>query len=118
MIVTKNLCRPTLGLKWWPAASIGTVEAAVPVENSRSDILMVQPTQNWHGQRLTDGLDGRGGSARPSAVISACGAGLVAVFLIRFEQMTKVLIAKHDDMVKTIPPDRSDEPLCTSILPW
>jgi hypothetical protein len=33
---------------------------AVPVGNSRSDILVVQPAQNWHGQRLTDGLDGAG----------------------------------------------------------
>jgi hypothetical protein len=27
-------------------------------------------------------------------------------------------LAKHDDMIKAIPPDRSDQPLCTSILPW
>ena len=32
----------------------------VPVGNSRSDILVVQAAQNWHGQRLTDGLDGAG----------------------------------------------------------
>jgi hypothetical protein len=32
----------------------------VPVGNSRSDILVVQSAQNWHGQRLTDCLDGTG----------------------------------------------------------
>src|SRR5271165_2815148 len=32
--------------------------------------------------------------------------------------MTKVPLTKHNDMVKTIPPDRSDEPLRTSVLPW
>jgi hypothetical protein len=32
----------------------------VPVGNSRSDMLVVQAAQNWHGQRLTDGLDGAG----------------------------------------------------------
>src|SRR3977135_3614158 len=32
--------------------------------------------------------------------------------------MTKVPFAKHDDMVKTIPLDRSDKPLRTSVLPW
>src|SRR5262245_15662220 len=32
--------------------------APVLIGNSRSDILMVQSAQNWHGQRLTDGLDG------------------------------------------------------------
>ena len=38
----------------------GPRDAPVPVGNSRSDILVVQPTQNWHGQRLPDGLDGAG----------------------------------------------------------
>src|SRR3982074_1288141 len=32
--------------------------------------------------------------------------------------MAKLLLAKHNDMVKAIPPDRSDEPLRTSVLPW
>ena len=32
----------------------------VPVGNSRSDVLMVQPTQDRDGQRLTNGLDGAG----------------------------------------------------------
>ena len=31
--------------------------------------------------------------------------------------MAKVLLSKHNDMVKAIPPDRSDEPLRTSVLP-
>jgi hypothetical protein len=31
--------------------------------------------------------------------------------------MAKVLLAKHNDMVKAIPPDRSDKPLRTSVLP-
>jgi len=45
-------------------------------------------------------------------------ASLVVVFLIRFEQMTKVPLAKHNDMVKAIPPDGSDQPFRTSVLPW
>ena len=32
----------------------------VPVGNSRPDILVVQPTQYWYGQGLTDGLDSAG----------------------------------------------------------
>src|SRR5712691_9541298 len=31
--------------------------------------------------------------------------------------MAKVPLAKHNDMIKAIPPDRSDKPLRTSILP-
>ena len=32
----------------------------MPVENSHSNILVVQPTQNWYGQRVADCLDGAG----------------------------------------------------------
>ena len=31
--------------------------------------------------------------------------------------MAKVLLAKHNDMVRAIQPDRSDKPLRTSVLP-
>src|SRR5262249_1236895 len=44
-------------------------------------------------------------------------AGIVVISLIRLEQVTKVPLAKHNDMVKAIPPDRSDEPLRTPVLP-
>jgi hypothetical protein len=46
------------------------------------------------------------------------GAGLVVIFLIRFEQMSKVPLAKHNDMVEAIPPDGSYEPFRTPVLPW
>jgi hypothetical protein len=39
--------------------------------------------------------------------------GLVVIFLIFLEQMMKVPLAKHYDMVKAIPSDRSGEPLHT-----
>src|SRR5258706_10605017 len=32
--------------------------------------------------------------------------------------MTEMSFAKHNDMVKTIPSDRTDEPLRISVLPW
>jgi hypothetical protein len=38
--------------------------------------------------------------------------------LVRFEQFAKVPLAKHEDMVKAILSDRSDEPLRTSVLLW
>ena len=38
----------------------GAIAWPVPVGNSRSDILVMQSAQNWHGQRLTDCLDGTG----------------------------------------------------------
>jgi hypothetical protein len=38
--------------------------------------------------------------------------------LIRLEQVAKVPVPEHNDMVKAIPPDRTDEPLRISVLPW
>ena len=34
------------------------LEAGVPVGNLRSEILVMQPAQNWDRQRATDSLDG------------------------------------------------------------
>jgi hypothetical protein len=35
-----------------------SMPTAVPIGNLRSEILVVQSAQNWHGQRATDSLDG------------------------------------------------------------
>ena len=40
------------------------------------------------------------------------------MFLVRIEQMAEMSFAEYNDMVKTIPSDRTDEPLRVSILPW
>ena len=84
--------------------AIASPPTAVLVGNSGSNILVVEPTQDRHGQGLTDGLD----RARDRRVLlqGQMGARLVVVFLICVEQMTKVPLAKHNDMVKAIPPDR------------
>jgi hypothetical protein len=42
-----------LNAKWFS----GDAAAAVPVGNLRPEILVMQPAQNWHRQRATDGLD-------------------------------------------------------------
>jgi len=38
--------------------------------------------------------------------------------LIRNEQVAKMSLAEHDDVIKTLPPDRADEPLRIPVLPW
>ena len=37
---------------------------------------------------------------------------------VRKEHMAQVPLAKDDDMVKTFPPDRANQPFSMSILPW
>src|SRR6266540_5594656 len=43
---------------------------------------------------------------------------LVVIFLVRIEQMAEIPFAEHNNMVKTIPSDRTDQPLRISVLPW
>src|SRR5262245_42788762 len=39
-------------------------------------------------------------------------------FLIRIKQMTQMLLAEDNDMIKAVPSDRTDEPFCAAVLPW
>src|SRR5262245_47021551 len=48
------------------------------------------------------------GSARPCAAISACE--LVVIFLVGIKQMAQMPFAEYNNMVKTIPSDRTDKP--------
>ena len=43
----------------WDGADAGGI-LPLPLGNLRPDILVLQPTQDGHCQRLTDGLDGAG----------------------------------------------------------
>ena len=45
-------------------------------------------------------------------------ANLVVISLIRMKQIAKMPFAKDDHMVKTVAPDRADQPLHVSVLPW
>jgi hypothetical protein len=43
------------------------------------------------------------------------GASLVVILLIRFEQVTKMPLAKYNNMIQAIPPDRADQAFCISV---
>src|ERR1700722_12677728 len=45
-------------------------------------------------------------------------ASRVIVGRVRSQQMAKMPLAEHDNVVKTLPPDRTDRPLTIPILPW
>ena len=38
--------------------------------------------------------------------------------MVRSQQVAKLPLSEHDDMIKAVSSDRADEPLCMSILPW
>ena len=75
----------------------------VLVGNLRSEILVVQPTQNRHRQRETHSLDGT--RDRRVLVQRQVRPSLVVIFLVGIEQMAEMSFAEHNDMVKAIPSD-------------
>src|SRR5215469_6506989 len=87
----------------------------VLVANSNSNILVMESAQDWYGHDAAGFAD-----LTPNRRIllqrQVC-PDLVVVFLIRKEQVAKMSLAKHDDVIKTLPPDRADEPLCIPVLP-
>ena len=46
------------------------------------------------------------------------GGSLVVISPIQFEQVAKMPLAKYNDMIQAIPPDRTDQPFRISVLPW
>jgi hypothetical protein len=88
----------------------------VLVGNLRSEILVVQSAQNRHRQRETHSLDGT--RDRRVLVQGQVRTSLVVIFLVGIEQMAQMPFAEHNNMVKTIPSDRTDQPLRISVLPW
>src|SRR5216684_6757730 len=43
---------------------------------------------------------------------------LVVVFHVRQQYVTEMPLAEHNNMVKAVPSDRTDESLSKSVLPW
>src|ERR1700704_2345804 len=45
-------------------------------------------------------------------------AGLIVVLHVRQQHVSKVTLAKHNDMVESFPPDRANQPFSICVLPW
>ena len=43
---------------------------------------------------------------------------LVVVFHVRQQYVTEMSLAQHNNMIKALPSDRTDESLSKSVLPW
>jgi hypothetical protein len=84
---------------------------SVPVGYSNSNVPMVKPTQDRQAEHASGR---RAESARPSSARSAYDSRCNIV--AKNEQMTKMLLAKDDDVIEAVPPDRSEQPLRESII--
>lgn len=40
------------------------------------------------------------------------------MFHIRWRDLTRAALAEYDDMIKTLPSDRADQPFSLSVLAW
>ncbi len=76
---------------------------------------MVQSAENWFRQNAPDGLN----SPRHWCILvqrSMC-ASFIIILHVREEDVAHVSCAEDDDMIKTLPSDRSDQSFSMSILP-
>ena len=83
---------------------------------SNPDILVVQPAENWAAKNVPGPLDG----ARDRRILhqGEMRTDLVVVFHVRQKYVTEMPLAEHNNMVKGLPSDRTDESLSKSVLPW
>jgi hypothetical protein len=87
-----------------------------PCRKSNPDVLMVQTSEVWGGHDTANGLH----STRRRCILvqRKVRASIIVIFSVRSQQVAKMPLAEHNDMVKAIPSDRTDEPLRVSVLPW
>jgi hypothetical protein len=57
-------------------------------------------------------------TARETGVSFSKDTDLVVVFHVRQQYVTEMPLAEHNNMVKVLPSDRTDESLSKSVLPW
>ena len=93
-----------------------TAISACACRKSNPDILVVQPAENWAAKNVPGPLDG----ARDRRILlqGQMRTDLVVVFHVRQQYVTEMPLAEHNNMVKALPSDRTDESLSKSVLPW
>jgi hypothetical protein len=87
-----------------------------PYRKSNPDVLMVQSSQG----RLDDDATNCLNRPRNRCILAQrqVAASLIVLSPIRFEQMAKMPLAKYNDPIQAIPPDRADQPFRVSVWPW
>ena len=77
--------------------------------------MMVQFSEDRRGNNASDGLNG----ARHGRVLvqREVGPRIIVIRHVRKEHVAQMPLAKHDDMIETLPSDRTDQAFAVSILP-
>src|SRR3981189_1970534 len=76
---------------------------------------MMKSAEKWRRQNANNGM--YCSRRRRVLVDRKVRASLVIVGRVRSQQMAKMPLAEHDNVVKTFPPDRTDRPFAISALP-
>src|SRR3981189_2557194 len=76
---------------------------------------MMESAKKWRGHNATNGM--YCWRHRRVLVDRKVRASRVIVGRIRSQQMAKMPLAEHDNVVKTFPPDRTGRPFPLSVLP-
>src|ERR1700730_7564655 len=82
---------------------------------SNTHIQMMKSAKKWRRQNATNGM--YCSRHRRVLVDQKVRASLVIVGRVRSQQMAKMPLAEHDNVVKTLPPDRTDRPFTIPVLP-
>src|SRR5882762_4085737 len=76
---------------------------------------MMKSAKKWLRQNATNGM--YRSRRRRVLVERKVRASRVIVGRVRSQQMAKMPLAEHDNVVKTFPPNRTDRPFTISVLP-
>src|SRR5258708_37253645 len=76
---------------------------------------MMESAEKWFRQNATNGMSCS--RRRRVLVDRKVRANRVIVGCVRSQQMAKMPLAEHDNVGKTLPPDRADRPFAISVLP-
>src|SRR5258708_2789623 len=82
---------------------------------SNTHIQMMKSAKKWRRQNAPNGMD-RSRRRRVPGYWKVRGRRVI-VGRVRSQQMAKMRLAEHANVVKTFPPDRTDRPFAISVLP-
>ncbi len=80
-----------------------------PCRKLNPDLLAMQSVQDWRRQNTADGS--RRGGLRQNPYLMIGASGFDCSSLRKIEVMSKMPLAKYDDVVKAFSSDRADQPL-------